>query len=808
MKKSILRTLLLSLSVLAVLLLAACGKGDSAANNAGTTPAPGVSQEKAEYAYRSDFTTIQKTNDNYPPSPFLYTGNGYYAMGSEVVGTRELPEGATVEYEGQYDIYATILYFVKPDGSVEKLENFEPVLPAEDTEGLKEFSSYASLQKPQLTPDGNLIALIENYKSWFDGPEDLSDPEEMWQYYKYEQTYQILTIAPDGTRLSLADVDFDEPDAYLNGYYAAVDADGNLLVTQDTNILAIAPDGSIAYTIEGQDYCYNMITLPDGRAAVMSEGMTGTQLLTVDLEKKSFGEAYPLPNGAWSLTPGDENYDLYYSSGMYLYGYRFGEEEPVEVLKWLDVDISSDTVDTDTLQILPDGTIRGSLWDYSGTEAETQLFTLTKVPASEIPQKEILTIAQLEYYDYNLNSRIVRFNRSHNDVRLELVDYSANNGEEDYSAGVTKFTTELMAGKTTDIIPLSQLPYRQLAAKGLLEDLYPYIDKDPDLKREDFFPNVLQALEVNGCLYQAVDGFSVETLVGAASVVGDTPGWTYADFDEALAKMPEGCTPLDFWYTRDDVLSALLSANMDRFVDWSTGEVRFESDEFKQLLQFASKFQASFDQDTADTTESSADLIKQGRQMLTRSYLYSLDSLMWNDTNFGGKATYIGWPTTEGVGSIMQLDTGYAISKTCANKDSAWEFVRGLLTEEGQANVWEIPTNRNVYKTKLEELMKTEYVKDADGNYILDENGEKTPVARGYWIDNNGEQHAVYALSQEQADMALMIIESCNHMSNSDASISDIVNEQVQAYFEGQKSLDEVCRLIQSKANLYVNEQR
>ena len=276
MKKSILRILLLSLSVLAVLLLAACGKGDSAANNAGTTPAPGVSQEKAEYAYRSDFTTIQKTNDNYPPSPFLYTGNGYYAMGSEVVGTRELPEGATVEYEGQYDIYATILYFVKPDGSVEKLENFEPVLPAEDTEGLKEFSSYASLQKPQLTPDGNLIALIENYKSWFDGPEDLSDPEEMWQYYKYEQTYQILTIAPDGTRLSLADVDFDEPDAYLNGYYAAVDADGNLLVTQDTNILAIAPDGSIAYTISGEDYFYSLLKLPDGRIRALDWGVSLT----------------------------------------------------------------------------------------------------------------------------------------------------------------------------------------------------------------------------------------------------------------------------------------------------------------------------------------------------------------------------------------------------------------------------------------------------------------------------------------------------------------------------------------------------
>ena len=804
MKKSILRTLLLSLSLLAVLFLAACGKSESAATE---TPVTGVPQETAEFAYRSSFNTIEKEGVN-APSPFLYTGDWFYGMGSEVVGTREIPEGQTVQYQGQFDIYASFLYRIFPDGKVEKLPNFEPLLPAENTENRAQFSSYTSLNRPVLAPDGNLIALVESYVSWFDGPEEALNHDEMYEYYQYEQSYQIVVLSPDGTRLSLADVDVDAKESYLNGYNAVCDPDGNLLVIQDTSILAVSPDGSIAYTISGQDFFYNTLTLPDGRIAAMTDGMNGPELRILDMEKKGFGETCPLPDNVWSPLPGDENYDIYFNSGMYLYGYRFGEEEPVQLLNWLDVDINSDTVDFSTLNILPDGTIRGALWDYSGAEPNSELFTLTRVPASELPQKETLTIAQLAYYDYNLNNRIVQFNRTHNDVRLELVDYSANNTEDDFSAGINKFTTELMAGKSTDIIPLTQLPYRQLAAKGLLEDLYPFIDADPDMKREDFFPNVLAALEVNGGLYQAVSAFSVETLTGAASVVGDTPGWTYADFEEAVAKMPEDCTPLDPWYTRDDVMTSLLYANMDRFVDWTTGEVRFESDEFKQLLQFASQFPESFDWDSYTGMESSQQLIQQGRQMLTRTYLYSLDSLLWNDTNFGGKATYIGWPTAEGVGSIMQLDYGYAISKSCANKEAAWEFLRDLLTEEGQASVWEIPTNRKVYQAKLEELMKTEYIKDADGNYMLDENGEKIAMARGSWIGEDGEEHPVYALSQEQADTAMQIIESCTRVSNNDASISAIVAEQVQAYFAGQKSVDEVCRLIQSKANLYVNEHR
>ena len=45
-------------------------------------------------------------------------------------------------------------------------------------------------------------------------------------------------------------------------------------------------------------------------------------------------------------------------------------------------------------------------------------------------------------------------------------------------------------------------------------------------------------------------------------------------------------------------------------------------------------------------------------------------------------------------------------------------------------------------------------------------------------------------------------------MASYDTSIYDIVKEQAQAFFADQKSIDEVARLIQSKANIYVNEQR
>ena len=494
---------------------------------------------------------------------------------------------------------------------------------------------------------------------------------------------------------------------------------------------------------------------------------------------------------------------------MYLYGFKLGGEEPVPVLNWLSCDINGDAVANQAMKISSDGTITGVTTDYSGGSIDSQLFTLTRVPADSLPKKQILTVAQLEYNpDYQLTNRMVRFNRTHDNVRLEYQDYAQYNTENDYSAGITKFNTEVMAGNLPDIIPTGQIAYRQIASKGLLEDLYPYLDKDPDLKREDFFPNLLSALEVNGGLYQIVSGFSVETLCGAASIVGDTPGWTYDDFNAALEKMPEGCTPLEPYVTRDQVLSSLLYADMDNFVDWTSGKVNFESDNFKQLLQFVKQFPAEYNWDEHDNSENTQDLLRQGRQMLTQTYLYGLDSILWNGANFGGKATYIGWPTSSGVGSIMRFENGFAMSKTCADKEAAWEFFRSMLTESGQASQYNIPSNRNVFNKQLEDFMTPRYRKDANGNILLDENGEKIEESRGGWIDDSGVEHNIYAMTQEQADEVLSIIETCTKVASYDTSIYDIVNEQAQAFFADQKSIDEVARLIQSKANIYVNEQR
>lgn len=818
MKKTILRLLSLVLCAVLVLGLTACGNiaednaqkpagtGDSSSSNGAET-----ASGSTDYAWKSSFTTAELEEGNNYLQPVFFTDDGFYAIYSVKIGRQEIPEGEVEEYEGQYDIYGTMLCFVDKTGKVEKLPNYTPAQPEANTEGKKNFYSYRNLGRPVLTADGNLMALEQSGSGWYDGPDDLYGTEAQWQgdYYRYEQSMDIVTLGTDGEELSRAAVDINLDESWVNSSSVALTPDGNLLAIKEQTLIAIAPDGSIVWSIQSDDYINSLVPLRDGSVLVMTYGAGDGELIPVDFEAKKFGESFPAPAGAWSMFPGDGDYDFYYTSGLYLYGFNLGDREPAKILNWMNCDINGEALDSSAIYMYPDGTMMGVAYDYSSDSTVSQIFTLTKVPADSLPKKQILTVAQLEYYpDYQLTNRMVRFNRSHDDIRLEYKDYNEYNTPDDMTAGMTKFMTEIMAGSLPDILPTSLLPYKQLASKGLLEDLYPYIDEDRDLKREDFFANLLQALEVDGGLYQVVSGFSVETLVGAASIVGDTPGWTYDEFNEALAKMPEGCTPLDPYVTRDQVLSSLLYADMDNYVDWGSGKVDFENDSFKQLLEFANQFPEEYNWEEHDISESTQDLIRQGRQMLTQTYLYGLDAVLWNDVNFGGKSTYIGWPTNDGVGSIMRFENGFAISRSCSNKEGAWEFLRSMLTEEGQADVYTIPSNRNVFDKKLNELMTPNYRKDSEGNYILDENGEKIQESRGGWSDETGEIHEVYAMTQEQADGVMEVIETCTKVASYDTSIFDIVNEQAQAYFAGQKTLDEVARLIQSKANIYVNEQR
>ena len=810
--------LALLLAAAMLLCLAACGRTNSDGSEEGKsggrkkpneTPAP-------EFVYKASFAPIDTGSDQMRDFyPRLTTEDAFYGFISEKTGQRELYEGEILQWEGQLDVYETRMYRLGADGSFTRLENYAP-MAIEVEEGHQSSSNTSYMA---MIPDGGFLTLEETYDSWSNAGEGVEMYSDEWYMsYQSEEHQYIRRLDETGRELSCVELDLEQL-MQQNGYvyFSGIAAlgEGEVLLPGDGGLYIFDIEtGKMTGKIGGIDWAQAVLPLKDGRVAVAYYGDNGQMLSIVDAEKRALGESYPIQGDLYRVAIGGGDYDFYYTNGVNFFGYKIETGETEKLFNWINCDVDNSNVNGYLVTNEGKVVAVSSEWDDKGENVTTSLITMEKVPSSSLPQKEVLTLA-VQYLDWEARREIINFNRKHESVRIEVQDYSEYNTEDDYEAGMTKLRTEMLAGNCPDIIFLNGLPAKQLAAKGLLADLYPLIDADPELSREDFFPTVLAAMENNGKLYSTCSSFEIVSAIGASRVVGTEPGWTYADLMAALQEMPEGCTVFSTGETRYDILQMCLMLDMDHFVDWNTGKVSFDSQEFIDLLNFAKNFPAEFDWENYEWSEEDNDnfRIREGRQLLMYGDLYDFNSISQYESIFGGldAFTFIGFPTSEGVGNMLNAQSGYGISEKCRNKEAAWEFVRIFMTEEYQnSNSWQIPSNIHSYEAKKADAMTPTYIKDANGNIMLDpETGEKLMESKGgYWDEASQEAVDIYFYTEEEIAKIESVINDTDRVYAVDESINEIVREQVEAFFAGQRSAEDVAKLIQSKAMIYVNEQR
>ena len=499
---------------------------------------------------------------------------------------------------------------------------------------------------------------------------------------------------------------------------------------------------------------------------------------------------------------------------------------------------------------------------YGNSGPENNLAILTATPREQLPEKTTLTYATMSLGQDERN-RIIRFNKSSTTHRIEVTDYSEYRTAEDYMAGVTKLNTEILAGKVPDIISVQNLPLRQYGAKGILEDLWTYIDNDPDISREKLMERVFDAAEQDGKLYQVFNSFYISTIIGATDVVGEDMGWTMAQFQDALASMPEGCSVFGESSTKDGMLSTLLNQNLDSFVNWETGECSFDGESFKTALAFCNSFPLEFDYENYEYSDDNSEpaRIADGRQMLIQESINDFRSIQMYEAMFGGDEaldhfyldykygpdgasitvsdvpvtdeygysnesnrlrpgryiTFKGYPTEDGgCGSSFSFYSGIAMTSSCKDKDGAWSFIRQVLlpTEEERAGAryyysgGNFSVNKADFDKAMENALTPQYETDADGNNILDEEGNPIPVNYGSIWPNDTTEIELKAPTQSDVDKVLALYEQVDSIYRRDDKIMESVLEVASQYFAGDKPLNDAASLIQNKVTLYVNENR
>ena len=612
---------------------------------------------------------------------------------------------------------------------------------------------------------------------------------------KTESNTQFLsTLTPDGKIENHTDIT-KQLGLSQDVYISKVIMDGNdnyIIVTDQSVIILDSSLNKVAEVKNENGYLGGEAVTPDGSIVCGSSGEKGTVVQVLDVAGKKFGDKYELDinyfNGSDSLINGNGEFDFYYKDQSGVFGYSMKDKKTTKLLDYLASEINSDN----TYSIIPINaeTMLSTGW----TEQGSTLTVYKKVDPSAVKDKVTITYGSMWSVDDSIRNAAIKFNKESDNYRIEFKDYS------DSDDPVSKMNADIIAGNIPDIIDLSNLPVGQYVAKGILEDLTPYYEKDDKVKKEDILPSIAKAMEIDGKMYYISSNFNVISLIASKKDVGDKTGWTFDEFKQLLDEKGEGARPF-YSENKSEVLYSFLGAIVDDYIDWTTGKCNFNGADFKSVLEIANRG-TNEETDYSEDSPSEYELIKSGKVLLSGGWL-DVESIQLYKKMYNSDITFIGYPCEDKQGSYFNLNNMLGIYSKSDKKDGAWEFIKTFMTKDYQANgynIMNVPTNKDAFENYMKTKTTTKPYKDEYGNDI-----EPLDSSWGYGDDL---EVKIGPLSADEEKMYRDLINNTTKISGYNNEIMDIINEEAKNYFNGQKGLDETADIIQNRVTTFVNENR
>lgn len=528
------------------------------------------------------------------------------------------------------------------------------------------------------------------------------------------------------------------------------------------------------------------------------EAYTKRYMASYDIEAGTLGEQTELPFHDNFGIRGGIGQDLLLANNMGLYTWSPGDAEPKMLMNSINSDLLAD--DINMVLWIDDQHFAAVYHDIRTYAQKCACFTY--VDPADIPDKKELVLGG-SYVGSEIRAKVIQFNQSNSQYRITLKDYSIYNSPEDWTAGQTRLNNDIISGKMPDIMMFTDLnSYRNYVSKGALADIGKLLAADPELGGLEYLQNVWDAYSVNGQLYAVIPSFNVQTMVAKKSLVGEPQSWTMADVEAVLATMPQGAAAFGDM-TRGGFIYNILSYGGKDFIDLETGECHFDSQEFIDMLEYAKTLpKESYKEDEDYDYFSHENQYRENRSLMRELYISNIEDCKYQIKGYmGEEVSYVGFPTSDSKGSCLGISgSALMISANSQQQDEAWQFVRQFLTEEYQTSseLYSMPVLKSAFLAKA--------AKATERSYWTDENGNKE-YYDDYWTIN-GEQVVLEPFTQEEVEEICQFIYGVNRTAYYNEEIRNIIIEDAEAFFSGQRSAQEVAGIIQSRAQVYINENR
>ena len=487
--------------------------------------------------------------------------------------------------------------------------------------------------------------------------------------------------------------------------------------------------------------------------------------------------------------------NAFFSVSGNFYEYDRETESSTEILRWT----NSGLIDSNIRDCIVLDRERFLAWyDEPGMEG---LYLLVKTPAAELPEKKAVVLAAFDL-PTALENAVIRFNRLNKEYQVILENYGYS--YETASGAQTRLSAALSSSAPPDLLSLSGRDLGKDLEKGLLEDLSPWLERSSILDREDFLENALEGYTIGGCLVGIPVRFIPRAVGGRASQVGGLDSWTMEDVCALAERYPEQTLLLsDASYdadtgkvrrslvTREHLLGKFCADwYLEEYVDWEEGKCHFDSEGFRRLLKWVGEHSEELPADPRTRTFGTRGYLPE-EALLMEGFIDFQDAVLW-EIQCGEEVTLTGFPTADGRGTAsLQVEAPLGIVAGAGNREGAWEFLEYYISSSKDDVEWgnALPTSRS----RLQKLMEKAVTQPRNMSYVV----------------NDEEVHA-YETPPEMAEKLMEFLETADFTPESGLrnTVVSIVLEEVEAYYTGDKSLDEVIGIIQNRVQLLLNENR
>lgn len=542
----------------------------------------------------------------------------------------------------------------------------------------------------------------------------------------------------------------DEETVLLYGYERLffIDAEGTVL--QEIT----CPFGGFQNIVSAKDGTL-YISMYDG-----AEGKTG--LAQIHLNTRSLSEAKEIPGDGLQLSAyGEKDLFLYDAENIYSFCFETGTLTPLVNLKEANIWITG-------VQAIRQQGEDIAILSMRGNEgsAPVNLICLSKEKRENSEQVGAeRTKIYVHAHPEELGEEMIEtFNESN--LKYEVVVK--------YYGDDLNFI--LASSDAPDIILTGDYGAQPMMEQGYLEDLLPYINESDIFGLEDVRQEVLDAMYYGDSIYILPYVYSVNALSLKASQVSPGMGWTIEEFITWLEEHPDVVSNcITSW---ESVFAICMEGGWDTFVNLEEGKCYFDGEEFKTLL---SRIQSlKIEKDTSLWLPDMTDL--SDKTVITQKYVYTGQGVAGDSYIYGEEATLKGYPTKDGRPLTLMSLRGLGILSTSKNKEGAFEFLEHAFCFMPEYDGGNLYVNKDSFEKGM-----------ADVDNIM--------------VGRTEEGEPINATEQEKA-IVREALENAKSRHKAVSEILLIVYEEVGAYYNGQKGLDETCAVIQSRVQLYLDEQK